>query len=722
MSLVASVVFPYPLDQPFVYGVPEALAEAAKPGVRVLAPLGRKNARGFIVAVGPEPPAGVIRVKDIIEILDAQPLWSERFLSFARTLSAEYKSSWGEMLQASLPPSLSLKEKVTVSLTTAGRQALETGKLGPKDSLVAALLVNRAKGHAPLYLQRKAGVKDISALMARMERKGLLAVQKKTAGPGKRGDLGPSEISFQLGLKFPAAAQASDPLGPVLKALDERRHGAFYLSGARPALDAAFLTLVRRGMARAGRVLFLVPEVALTKDFLPGFVRSLGRHVAIFHGRMTPKQKEDAWRSIRIGRTPVIVGTRSALFLDPGSLRLIIVDDEHDESYIQAESPSYDARRGAMLRARSESAAVVFGSPRPSVEAYCEAEREGALIKLGHEPARSAVTIVDHRTESPVLSPDILVKVRGTLARGGRVILFLNRRGYAASPACASCGRIPRCRRCDIPMVLHKKEGALVCHYCGESARAACPECGGRLVPRKGAGTEALEEELKSLVPEFLCARLDADTTGDREARDSIVRRFSKGRIPLLIGTQLLAHQPGLAPAQLVGIVSPEILLGFSDYRASQRTLQTVAGMMECCENSPAAEVVIQTPSPPHFSIQAAAAGDYGMFYEREISFRRLMGYPPFMALAEILLQGRDVRTLAAKSRDLKELLQKYRPGLEVLGPAFASVVRLKDMSRIQFILKAGRRELIDKALSESLPRIRLKKTVVFSYSLWSQE
>jgi primosomal protein N' (replication factor Y) len=719
MSLFVRVVFPLPLDRPFVYGVPDRLRERARPGCRVLAPLGKKTQSGFIVASSLEPPPPEMRIKDIAEVLDDKPFWDERYLSFTGALSAEYHSSWGEILQASLPPSLALKTKVKVTLTDAGREALEEKKLGPRERTLAGLLLEQAKGLSPLSLQRKAGLKSAPALISRMAKKGLVIVLKTPVPPPRVRKEGPGERTSQLRLDFPGAKRPEGALSPVDKALDEGRSGAFYLYGPRPALEAAYRGLVRRAMGGTGKTLFLVPEVVLTRDLIAGFEAEFGRKAAIFHGRMTENEKDSAWRGLRSGKTTLVAGTRSALFLDMGPLRLIIVADEHEDSYFQSESPSYDARRGAWLRARSESAVVAFGSPRPSVEAFYGAARAGSLIELGGQDEKTPVSWIDHRAETPLVSRDLEGRLRACLKRGEPAILFLNRRGYASSLACAACGRVPRCRRCDIPLVYHKKEEELICHYCNASLRAGagCPDCGGRLVLRRGAGTQALEEELGKLFPGVALARFDADTAAGREEREKILHGFAKGRVPLLVGTQFLAHQPGVPRVRLVGILSPETLLGFSDYRAGQKTFQAVARMTELCEPGPGSEVIVQTPEPVHFSIRAAASRDFKAFYEREIDFRRVMNYPPQSALAEVTLQGRDVRSLGARSREFRALLRKFEPELEVLGPAFAAVVRVKDVSRVQVILKARSRETIDRALDEALPRVRLRGSVVFSYS-----
>jgi primosomal protein N' (replication factor Y) (superfamily II helicase) len=719
MSAPVRVVFPLPLRQSFLYAVPDRLLDRARPGCRVRAPLGRKDQVGFIVPSGAEAAPEGLALKEILEVLDERPFWEARFLAFTGALSAEFHSSWGEILQASLPPSLSAKTKVTAVLTEAGRTALEGNALRPREKAVASLLLGYPKGRSPVFLQRKAGLKSVAPLLARLEAKKLVEVRETVAKPPRPAEPGAAAGSRQLPLDFGPGRPPSGILSPVEAAVEAGRFAAFCLRGSRPALAAAYRDLIRRSLSRSGRTLFLVPEVALTREFASGFEAEFGRAAAVFHGRMTERQKETAWRGISSGRTALVAGTRSALFLAPGPLTLIIVDDEHEESYAQSESPAYDARRGAWLRARAEGAVVVLGSPRPSIEASEAATRADSLLELGGPVDRAEVTWVDHRTDAPVLSRELGLRVAASLKRDEPVILFLNRRGYAASLTCQSCGRVPGCRRCDIPLVYHKKDETLVCHYCNASLRASagCPSCGGRLTLRRGAGTQALEEEIKALLPGVPVARFDADAAPGREERDGILHDFARGRIAVLVATELLAHQPGAPRVRLVGILSPESLLGLSDYRASQRTFQSVSRMCELCETAAGAGVVVQTPAPVHYSIRAAATGDYGAFFEREAEFRKLMNYPPYAALAEVTIQGREMRALAAAAREFRAGLRAFEPEVEVLGPALASVVRVRDLVRVQVILKARRRDSIDRALDAGLPRLRLRTSVAFSYA-----
>ncbi len=718
MTVFARVVFPLPLDQAFLYAVPEAFRAAARPGVRVVAPLGARRQNGFIVEVTTEPPAAGVRIKELIEVLDDRPFRDERLLAFTGRLSAEFHSSWGEILQTALPPSLAGKTRVVVTLAEAGREGLVKGGLGPKARLLAKALAAAPKGLSPLALTRKLGG-DVTGLVSRMEKAGLVEVERRQgSAPRAAADAEAAAPAVQLGLAFPEPLGDAGVLAPVERALVDGLGGTWLLFGSDGPRRAAFQTLVRRAVGSGGRVLFLQPEAAPSESLAAGFKADYGRQAVVFHGRMTERQREEAWRALRSGRAALVAGTRSALFLETGRLRLVALDGEQEESFVQAESPAYDARRGAVLRAGAEGAVAVLGSARPTVEAMFEARRRGLLIEAGLEPRRAAVAVIEHAGDAPIVSRELERRIRARLEKGDPVVLFLNRRGYAAQVVCRACGRTPRCPRCDIAMVYHKAGDRLICHYCNHAADAgrACASCGGELAVRRGAGTQAVEEELERLFPKVPLARFDADTAAKPEERERLLADFGKGRLRILVGTQLLAHQPGLPKAGLVGVLRPEDLLGFSDYRASQRAFESVSAMLEHVREAEDAEAVVQTAPPVHFAIAAAAAGDYAAFYDREIEFRRVLGYPPFASQAEVILMGRDVRALAARSRELRALLRD-RPGLEVLGPAFAPVSRVRDVSRVQFVLRAAERAALDRAIGETLPKLRLKRTVTFSYA-----
>ncbi len=718
MTRYVRIVFPLPLTQSFLYRVPSSAGERCRPGVRARAPLGRRKLVGFIVSVESGPAVAEFEVKEILEILDAGPLWTPAFLEFTRNLSSEFHSSWGEILQASLPPSLAPSFRIRVRLTAAGRDALEKANSSAVEASILRLLEGR-KSLSPLFLQRKTGIRNLSPVLRRMEKKGYLLRLKTEVAPAREKGRKGLSGGFQFGLAFHGAPGQSSVLPLVQDGIRRGTFSSSYVIGADGARYDLYRDLIKRTLSRSSRVLFLVPEISMTTDFTARLKDLSGRPPVVLHGRLTDKQKEAAYRVARRDRGSLIVGTRSGLFIDSDPFGLIIVDGEHEESFHQLESPAYDARRGAFIRARVENGTVVYGSARPTVEAFHEAGRSGVLIDLGQIPRKCRATWIDHRDSRNLVSPLLRDRLGSAVGRGDPAILFLNRRGYSRSLSCAGCGHVPRCSRCDIPGVYHKKQDRLTCRYCDAAIplESGCPRCGGSYTQGAGGGIQALEEEIRDLFPGIPLARFDADSARVESARTRVIKDFSAGVIPILLGTQSLAYRKDVARARFLGILSPEILLGFSDYRASQRTFQTVSQMMDLVEDEPRAEAVIQTPEPVHFSIRTAVAGEYREFFEQEIRFRRVMNYPPFSVLAEVVLSGRNLRGLASKAREFRSSLLVFEPEIEVLGPAFAAAVKMRDLFRIQVFLRAGRREVLDRVLRGTLPGVGVKKSVNFSYS-----
>ena len=324
------------------------------------------------------------------------------------------------------------------------------------------------------------------------------------------------------------------------------------------------------------------------------------------------------------------------------------------------------------------------------------------------------VEIVDDRQERRLISRRLEEKIRGRLIKGEPILVFFNRRGYASFLLCSRCNTIPRCIHCDIALTYHKREEKLICHYCNYSIprRDDCPECGSRIIRKRGAGVEAVEEELVGIFPQSRIACFDTDVVRGRGIEERILRSFQGGKIDILIGTQLLAHQAGLPRVSLVAILHPETILTLSDYRASQRTFQTLNQMMKFLCNNNKAEAVIQTALPHHFSIRQGAFQDYLSFYRQEIKFRRLMNYPPFSHIIEILFQGKNLRAVARQSRKFSASIRLEGEDIEILGPALAPVTRVRGRNRVQVILKARKRGKLDEILRRSLSSIKLRKSI----------
>lgn len=715
MTVFAKVVFPLPVDRTFHYRVPESLLDRVRPGCRVLAPFGRRTMTGFVVAVVAEEPAGTFDLKDVKDVLDAEPSFSEGFLAFAKRLGERSFAPWGEILQAALPPALVQKEKKTVRLTASGREALASESLAGHEKDLAGLLAGGAA--TPGSLAKRLGLRDAGPLLKRLEGKGTIEVRTVVPRPRARKPAPAGGRSGQLDLDF-----ARD-VPPALAAIEAKVAGgggtaSCYLFGPAPVRQAAYGRLVSAAVGRGAKVLFLTPEVSMADALKERVVGWPGVRAAVIHSRLPPREREEEWRALLEGRANLAVGPRSALLAPLDGLALIVVDEEHDDSYAQQEGQLYDARRGACLRAAGEGAVVVFGSSTPSVEAYYEARETGTLVALEGPAPKSRTSVVDDRGEKGVLAGALLERIKGRLDRGDPVILFINRRGYAPAVYCPACGYSPRCPRCDIAVSYHKKRDQWVCHYCNSTQPTSrvCPKCGAGLVRRRAKGIEAVEEELKRAFPGARPARFDADDAAREKDRDRIVDDFRRGKVRILLGTSLLAHRADVPPAPFVGVIAPEALLGLADYRAGQRAFQSLARMRAFAEDDERAEVVIQTSEPGHFVIRAAAAGDFPAFYEAEIESRRSLGYPPFTSLAEVVLQGRDLRTLARKSREFAAALEEGRGAIEVLGPALASISRVRGSYRVQVILKAKDGATLERTLRRTLERTNAKASVRLSW------
>jgi primosomal protein N' (replication factor Y) len=712
MTLYADVVLPLPLDRPYTYSVPVELEGRAAVGSRVLVPLGERRLTGFVVGLRKKKPRISLKLKPVAEVLDEKPFFTPELLAFTRRLSRSSFTPWGEILRAAVPPSLLLRTRASVSLTPKGKEALEQGTLSDEERRVADLLEPRP--HSPLYLERKVQAKNLPALLARMRKKELVIVEKKLKLVSRRErdelSAGPTqlELDFSLDEGLRKAARA------ILEVMAKKAFSPFLLFGPAGRREAVYFHLIREAAARSGRVLYLVPEISLTPALIEKYKRKLGDGLAILHSRMTDRQRELEWQKIKERRAAVVIGPRSALFAPLPDLRLVILDEEQDETYSQQEGLPFDVRKAARIRAEEEKAALVQGSAAPTVESFYSARKGRFLIDLGRETATAKVLLLDFRRASGLVDPRLKRAIQDRLEKREQVILFFNRRGYASHLVCGRCGHVPRCDRCDLSLAYHKKEGKLVCHACRRSVPAVlnCPRCKGRLVVRMSAGIEAVAEELRT---SFLGCRVEvfaADEAARKEKKDALLRGFERKEIDILVGTQSLARQPGLPPVTLAGVLHPEMILHLADFRSGQKAFLLIRSAFHFLREGETSEVHIQTSAPDHYSIREAARGDYLGFFEQEIRFRRLLDYPPFSFLAEVFFSGENARHVAATARMFVTRVKDSGKDVQVFGPSVASMARKRGLFRVQVNLKTRRLETLNGVLSPSLKGIRSEKSV----------
>jgi primosomal protein N' (replication factor Y) len=481
-----------------------------------------------------------------------------------------------------------------------------------------------------------------------------------------------------------------------------------------------YLRMAGLALASGRRVLVLVPEIALTPAVAAVFRHAFGARVAIQHSGLSDGERHDQWHRIRAGAVDIVVGTRSAVFAPLDDIGLVIVDEEHDTSYKQEETPRYNGRDVAIVRARAERALVVLGSATPSMESYRNAlEGRYALVTLERrvlDRPLAEVSIVNMRDEMAEQGDDVVISaslasaIERRVARGEQALLLLNRRGFASAIFCRQCGATLDCPNCSVSLTVHKGArgpGRARCHYCNHSVHVptTCANCAAPYLEHVGFGTERVEEEVRTRLPGIRLARVDRDTMQRRGAIQDVLARFGAGEIDVIVGTQMIAKGHDFPAVTLVGVISADVGLGLPDFRASERTFQLltqVAG--RAGRGTIAGEAIVQSLFPEHFSIQLARRQDYRGFYEQEIKFRKAMRYPPQVALVNVVVRGRAFATAMADASDLASRIRAVPAGdLRVLGPAPAPIDRLRGEYRVQLLLKATNRVAMREALEQAL-------------------
>jgi primosomal protein N' (replication factor Y) len=490
---------------------------------------------------------------------------------------------------------------------------------------------------------------------------------------------------------------------------------------------SVYFAAMQRALDAGRSALLLVPEIGLTPAMAGQMFAAFGTEVALLHSALTPDERAEQWHRIRRGEARIVVGTRSAVFAPMVNLGLILVDEEHDSSYKQDETPRYNGRDVAVMRAKLNSAVVVLGSATPSLESWSNSlrgryTRVEMLTRVANRPL-PAVQLIDMRTEfketarEDIFSRQLVAETQGTLDRGEQVIILLNRRGYSFTVLCRACGEKIECENCAIAMTYHKPVigtdlhahpgDRLECHYCGfrRSVPKTCPKCQSEHLFYLGAGSQQGEERLQDLFPNARIGRMDRDTIRGRGDMERLLTRLHSGEINLLVGTQMIAKGHDIHGITLVGVVGADSALGLPDFRAAERVFQLltqVAGRAGRGEIP--GRVLVQTYHPEHYAIQFAVTHDYTGFVAKELEYRRWMYYPPSAVLANVVVQSKTLEEAAAWAATLGRWFAASRlDKVRVLGPAAAPVARLKRIYRFHFILKAERRDVLGRTLRAML-------------------
>jgi primosomal protein N' (replication factor Y) len=651
-----------------------------------------------------------VRVKSIVARLAGVPTLPPELLELTRFVSDYYLCSWGEAIETALPPQ-----------PGPGRPRRRVVRIGADSAAVPPRAVrqiellerlDRARGTLDWEQLDEASRRAARALV----KHGAIAIEE--IGDEPPGDAVGSDQEPEAGPPpVPAQQAVLDQLYP---AIDARSFETFLLYGATGSgKTEVYLRAAERTLSSGRGVIYLVPEIGLTPLLLNTISKRFPGQAVVMHSARSPRERLAAWHRVRCGDARLVVGTRSAIFAPVPDLGLIVIDEEQDTSYKQDETPRYNGRDLAVVRARGTQAVVLMGTATPALETFRHA-RAGRyrLLRLGGRLASrplAEVVRVDMREtyrasgEVQVLSPRLIEELGSCLERGDQALVLRNRRGWAVALLCPTCGERVQCGRCSLTLTWHRSASRLRCHACGFETRKPqeCARCGSADLKLIGEGSERVEDQLEELFPDARIARMDRDTVRRRGAHEALLRRFAAGEIDVLVGTQMIAKGHDFHRVTVVGVLSADQSLGLPDFRAGERTFQLltqVAG--RAGRGDRAGRVIVQAFDPDHPVVRLAADQDYERFYEREIRYRATLRYPPVTALVNLIVRDPDELRCRNWARILGDALRRQEQGRLILaGPGPAPIERIKNRWRHQILVRsAGRRRLVravDAALGE---------------------
>ncbi|MGE0363468.1 MAG: primosomal protein N' [Vicinamibacterales bacterium] len=735
MDRFVSVAVPVPALDLLTYRWPEAWPWPA-PGARVDVPLGARRVTGIVVAAPAAAPPASVRVREVAAVRDTTAFVPPSLLTLALWVADYYLAGPGDVLATALPPRVltgderTFRRRRIAALTAAGVHAAEHARIGPRcappgDDGADALRLGRRQREGLLLLAgAPAGLptatladRGVSApTVARLVQSGLVVIRHETVDrdPFEAHSLPPPAPVTALTAEQQAAL---DVLVPLTAA------GGFHAALVRGVTGSGktevYLHLADHVRRQGRQALVLVPEIALTPA-VAGRVRArFGDRVAIQHSGLSDGERHDQWHRVRGGEVDVVVGTRSAVFAPLDRLGLVVVDEEHDTSYKQDETPRYHGRDVAVMRAHQAGALAVLGSATPSLETVHNARRGRyttvSLVRRVADRPLAAVRIVNMRDEWAAAGEEVVISrpldeaLAARLAAGEQSLVLLNRRGIAAAVLCRQCGSTVECPHCSVSMTVHGHGPRAMarCHYCDFAQRvpAACPNCAAPYLEHVGFGTERVEADLQARFPAARVGRVDRDTVRRRGSLTALLARFARRELDILVGTQMIAKGHDFPAVTLVGVISADVGLGLPDFRAAERTFQLITQVVgRAGRGERPGEAIVQTLFPEHYAVRCGAAQDYEAFVAKELDYRTALRYPPVTAMVNVVVRGATAEdAMRAAGQLARVAAQSTGGGTVVLGPAPAPLARLRGEHRAQFFLKGGQRARLRAAMRAAL-------------------
>jgi len=706
---IAQVVVDVPartLTDPFDYAVPESLLKTVEVGCPVAVPLGSRRCVGYVVAVGVDS-AFQGRLKPIDAVLGV-PVFDERAIGLARWIAAEYLAPLSEALKLFLPPGGAprvVRDDAGV-WHTVGRQ------MGAASVRLVSLVPDAA-------FRPRSSATVQQAVLAALRDGPVTTAELAAEIPGARSAVGALEkagavtVREQRTYRLPSASTSrarrhslTGEQTAAARAIEERRRrggGVVLVEGITGSgKTEVYLTAIERALADGGSAIVLVPEIALTPQTVGRFRARLGDDVAVIHSRLSVGERFDQWQLALEGAVRVVVGARSALFAPVRDLSLVVIDEEHEPSYKQGQSPRYHARDVAERLCAQRGATLVLGSATPSMESLYRAEvGTYSHVRLSRRVGGgtpSPVEVVDMTAEFADGNRSIYsLRLQRALAevaeRGEKAVLFLNRRGFASFLLCRECGYVPGCDSCSVSLTYHERSGRLQCHHCGSthSVPVTCPRCGSAYLRRFGAGTERAEADLRALLPDLPIVRMDADTTSRKGGHEEALLAFERHGSAVLLGTQMIAKGLDYPDVTLVGVLNADTSMHIPDFRAAERTYQLLEQVAGRAGRGPkGGGVIIQTYWPDHPAVLAVASGSGEALYAHERAERAVLGFPPYGRLVNVVISGPAQAEVERTARAAVAALNDWvgQSG-SVVGPSPAPIARLKGHWRWHAVVKA---------------------------------
>ena len=697
------------LDRPFQYLVPEDLEPEVEEGTIVEAPFGNGNRKitGYVMSLSHTARIDPEKIKPILGVVTSSSDEEKRLTALAVWIRDRYGSTMAAAMRTVLPArkKTAARQKKIVVLAVGEETAhRELDIMRRKHQSARVRLMEALVEEKRLPYEICAEKLHItSAVVTALVRKGLVTVERTRV---YRNPALPEGFSRREAVLNEEQCRAVDT---VCGTWDEGPCGRFLLYGVTGSgKTEVYIELIARAVAMGRQAIVLIPEIALTYQTMMRFYHRFGGRVSVIHSKMSAGEKQDQFDRARQGDLDVMIGPRSALFTPFPNLGIIVIDEEHEESYRSEQSPRYHATEVAFQRSKLEGACVVLGSATPSLEAYYAVQTgEITLIRLmkrAMDAQLPEVRIIDMRDELPagngsVISQELQSRMRETLGRGEQIMLFLNRRGYAGFISCTSCGHVIKCPHCDVSLTLHKG-GRLLCHYCGYETvmPARCPECESPFLRTFQTGTEQVEQEVSLLFPDARIVRMDRDTVAGKDGQLKVLAPFASHEADIMIGTQMIVKGHDFPDVTLVGILMADLSLNIPNYRAAERTFQLLtqaAGRAGRAQRAGA--VLIQTFQPSHYAVQCASRQDYDSFYRQEISYREMAGYPPCGSLVAVHMSCADQEHLLLAAGYVKQFLEKIlgKAPVQILGPVSEPIAKIADVWRQVIYLKGGSSALL---------------------------